>query len=62
VKKTRKKKADYVLALKVNQEMLLDDVKLHFEDTEFRRKCTYHRTIEKARSGVEQREYCVAAA
>lgn len=55
--KIRKKKADYVLALKGNQETLFDDVKLYFSDRELLNKCAYHRTIEKARSGLEEREY-----
>ena len=57
VKKIRKKKADYVLALKGNQGTLHEDVKLYFADSEFQSKCEYHRTIEKARGGLEQREY-----
>ena len=57
VKKIRGKKAEYVLALKGNQGTLFEDVKLYFADSEFLRKCAYHRTIEKARGGLEQREY-----
>jgi predicted transposase YbfD/YdcC len=57
VKKIRKKKGDYVLALKGNQGTLHDDVKLYFEDSELLSKCGYHKTVEKARSGVEKREY-----
>ena len=57
VKKIRQKKADYVLALKGNQGTLHDDVKLYFADVEFMNKCAYHRTVEKARGGVEVREY-----
>jgi len=56
-KKIRKKKADYVLALKGNQGTLFEDVKLYFADSEFLSKCAYHRTIEKARGGFEEREY-----
>jgi predicted transposase YbfD/YdcC len=56
-KKIRKKKADYVLALKCNQETLHDDVKLYFSDIDFLSKCAYHRTIDKARSSLEEREY-----
>ena len=55
--KIRGKKADYVLALKRNQETLHDDVKLYFSDDEFLKKCDYHHTIEKARNGIEKREY-----
>jgi len=57
VKKIRSKKADYVLALKGNQGTLHDDVKLYFEDQDLLNKCEYHKTIEKARGGVEKREY-----
>jgi len=57
VKKIRKKKADYVLALKGNQGTLHEDVELYFSDAEFLKRCAYHRTLEKARGGIEQREY-----
>jgi len=57
VKKIRKKGADYVLALKGNQGNLQDDVKLYFDDPEFLSKCSYTKTVEKARSGIERREY-----
>lgn len=57
VKMVRKKKADYCLALKANQGALFEDVKLYFEDKEFLSKCAYHKTIEKARGGIEMREY-----
>jgi len=55
--KIRSEKADYVLGLKGNQETLHDDVKLYFADKELHKKCGYHYTIEKARGGVERREY-----
>jgi predicted transposase YbfD/YdcC len=57
VKKIRQKKADYVFALKGNQETLHDDVKLYFEDKDLLVKCDYCKTIQKARGGVEKREY-----
>ena len=56
-KKIRKKKADYVLALKKNHGNLYDDVKTYFEDSEFLSQCAYEKTTEKARSGIEKREY-----
>ena len=56
-KKIRSKKADYVLALKGNQESLDDDVRLYFEDKDLLNKCAYHKTTEKARSSLEIREY-----
>jgi len=55
VKKIRQKGADYVLALKGNQGSLFDDVKLYFD--EFQSKCEYTKTVEKARCGIEKREY-----
>ena len=57
VKKIRRKKADYVLALKGNQGSLHDDVKLYFADDEFLKKCECYKTVEKARGGIERREY-----
>ena len=57
VKKIRRKRADYVLALKGNQGTLHDDVRLYFGDKEFLSSCDYHKTIEKARGGIEKREY-----
>ena len=57
VKKIRKKKADYVLALKKNQGTLFDDVNLYFSDDGLLAGCAYHKTIEKARGGIEIREY-----
>jgi len=56
-KQIRSQRADYVLALKGNQETLHDDVKLYFDDKEFLSKCAYKRTVEKARGGLEIREY-----
>lgn len=52
-----RKKADYVLSLKGNQTTLHDDVKLYFNDAVHLNKCDYTYTIEKARGGVEKREY-----
>jgi len=57
VKKIRKKGADYVLALKGNQVSLHEDVKLYFEDAGLLAKCAYKKTVEKARGGIETREY-----
>lgn len=57
VKKIRKKKADYVLALKGNQGTLYNDVKLYFEEQDFLSRCEYCKTVEKARGGIEKREY-----
>lgn len=56
-RKIRFKKADYVLALKGNQGTLHDDVRLYFEDSQLLLGCAYHKTIEKARGGIEKREY-----
>ena len=57
VKKIRQKRADYVLALKANQESLHDDVRLYFEDEDLLSKCEYYKTTQKARGGIKQREY-----
>jgi predicted transposase YbfD/YdcC len=57
VKKIRKKKADYVLALKGNHGTLYDDITLYFADKENLSNCEYTKTTEKARSGIEKREY-----
>ena len=57
VRKIRRKKADYVLALKGNQGTLHDDVRVYFDDKEFLASCEYHKTVEKARGGIERREY-----
>ena len=57
VKKIRKKRADYVLALKGNQGNLYDDVRLYFSDPKLVANCGYTKTMEKARSAVEKREY-----
>lgn len=57
VKSIRKKRADYVLALKGNQGTLHEDVKLYFGEKDFLGKCEYHKTVEKVRGGIEKREY-----
>jgi len=53
----RKKRADYVLALKGNQGSLFRDIKAFFADSEVLAKCAHHKTTQKARSGFEVREY-----
>ena len=59
--KIRKKRADYVLALKGNQRNLYDDVKLYLTDEEIKQRLRtsgqYQRTVDKARSQIEIREY-----
>lgn len=57
VKQIRKKHADYVLALKGNQTGMYDDISRCFQATELLAACAYTYTIEKARGGVEKREY-----
>jgi predicted transposase YbfD/YdcC len=57
VKKIRKRQADYVLALKGNQGSLYEDVKRYFDDTDLLVNCAYTKTVEKARGGIEKREY-----
>jgi predicted transposase YbfD/YdcC len=56
-RKIRNKHADYVLALKGNQPNLHDDVKQYFDDSELLSGCAYTKTVEKARGGIEKREY-----
>ena len=59
--KIRNKRADYVLALKGNQGSLHEDVGLYLSDQEVKRALQasgqYKRTVEKARSQIEIREY-----
>jgi len=57
VKKIRKKQADYVLALKGNQGNLNEDVRQYFDDPVLLSGCPYAKTVEKARGGIEKREY-----
>lgn len=54
VKKITKKKADYVLGLKGNQQVLHNDVKLYFDDICKAEKAT---TIEKGHGRIEKRAY-----
>jgi len=53
----RKRGAHYVLALKANQGYLYEEVVLFFADPDFLAKCAYYKTEERARGGVETREY-----
>lgn len=57
----RKKHADYVLALKGNQGILREDVRLYLSDPEVKQALQasgqYKRSVEKARSQIEIREY-----
>lgn len=59
--KIRSKRADYVLALKGNQETLFEDVKEFFSNEKFREKIqeagNYKVSREKAHSQIEKREY-----
>lgn len=61
VEKIRKKRADYVLALKGNQGSLYEAVVEYFEDKELIKKIedegNYKKTKEKAHSQIENREY-----
>ena len=60
-KQIRKKRADYVLAVKGNQGTLLEDLKLYFGDEsiqkEIRKNKSYSCSKEKAHGQVENREY-----
>ena len=53
----KKARADYVLALKGNQKILHEEVELYFADPDLLAKCAYTKTTEKARGGIEKREY-----
>lgn len=59
VEKIVKKQADYVLGLKGNQGTLQSDVKEYFADEDLLKKSSYTKTAEKARGGIERREYWV---
>ena len=56
-----KKRADYVLAVKGNQETLHNDLITYFDDADFRKKIikdgNYKKTVEKAHGQIEVREY-----
>lgn len=49
VKKIRKKRADYVLALKGNQGSLLEEVREYFSDGGLLKKCAYKKKVENGR-------------
>jgi predicted transposase YbfD/YdcC len=51
------KKGEYCISLKGNQGNFYDDVKLYFEDAELLSRCSYTKVSEKARGGIEKREY-----
>lgn len=36
---------------------MYEDVKLYFDDRDMLSKCAYTKTMEKARGGIEKREY-----
>ena len=55
--KIRKEGAEYVLALKKNHANLHEDVELYFSDPQLLSKCASTKTVEKARGGIETREY-----
>jgi predicted transposase YbfD/YdcC len=57
VKEIRRRGADYVLALKGNQASLHDDVQLYFNTPALLSGCASTKTVEKARGGIETREY-----
>ena len=59
--KVRKKKGDYVLALKENQKTMYEDVRLFFcdeqEKEQLKKRGAYCKTVEKAHGQIEIREY-----
>jgi predicted transposase YbfD/YdcC len=56
-KQIMKKGADYVLALKGNQGILHEDVRLYFADKKLLSSCAYTKVTEKAHGGIVCREY-----
>ena len=60
-KTIRRKKADYVLALKSNHQNLYHDVRDYFDDPDFQKSVQssegYKKTTEKAHGRIETREY-----
>jgi predicted transposase YbfD/YdcC len=57
VSQIKDKRGDYVIGLKGNQGTLHDDVKTYFGDNDLLNVCEYVSTTEKARGGIEKREY-----
>lgn len=59
--KIRRKRADYVLAVKGNQGTLYEDLKLYFGDQDIQGEIkagkSYSCTVEKAHGQIEKREY-----
>ena len=59
--KIKEKRADYVLALKRNQNSLYEDIQEYFSDEEFQKRIqisgNYKKTQEKAHGQIETREY-----
>ena len=58
VEKITEKEADYVIGLKENQPMLLEEVRLYFEA--FTAECAQLRTREKGHGRIETRDYFLA--
>ena len=56
-KTIRKKGADYVLSLKKNHGCLYEDAEMYFSDPHLLSKCAHTKAVEKARGGMETREY-----
>jgi len=53
----RKKRSDYVLALKKNRGTLHEDVQRYFSEPALLEGCAYHKVVDKARGAAEVREY-----
>jgi predicted transposase YbfD/YdcC len=56
-KQIEQKQAKYVLGLKGNQRALHEEVETYFSDGELLKNCGYTSKTEKARGGIEKREY-----
>lgn len=59
-KELQEKKANYVLALKKNQESMFEAVEKHFAHDGLRAQSAYHETLDKGHGRVEIRRYWVA--
>lgn len=55
------KKADYVIALKGNHEILHEEVKLYWQDKELRKEADFFETIEKGHGRIECRRYWITS-
>lgn len=55
------RKADYVMALKGNQGLLHEDVRLYWEDEALRKEADCYEVVEKGHGRIEQRKYWMSS-